>query len=261
MALATLLSRAQNGLAADQVTVEVHLSGGLPGLSIVGLPEAAVREAKDRVRAAILNCGYPYPARRITVNLAPADLPKEGGRFDLAIALGILAASGEIPAELLDGVEVLGELSLSGEIRAVRGALPAALQCARAGRRLLLPRDNAAEAALAGCPVIATRVDGLPEVVQHERTGLCIEPTSPSAALADLETALEPRVDCVYDPIADRIGAPRFIDPADLADAVAALAGDGDRLARFSANAIADAAGRLSYTRHMDDVHAALGSM
>lgn len=150
MALATLLSRAQNGLAADQVTVEVHLSGGLPGLSIVGLPEAAVREAKDRVRAAILNCGYPYPARRITVNLAPADLPKEGGRFDLAIALGILAASGEIPAELLDGVEVLGELSLSGEIRAVRGALPAALQCARAGRRLLLPRDNAAEAALAG---------------------------------------------------------------------------------------------------------------
>ncbi|ROO24745.1 hypothetical protein SAOR_14045 [Salinisphaera orenii MK-B5] len=118
-----------------------------------------------------------------------------------------------------------------------------------------------AEAALAGCPVIATRVDGLPEVVQHERTGLCIEPTCDSAALADLETALEPRVDCVYDPIADRIAAPRFIDPADLAEAVAALAGDGDRLARFSANAIADAAGRLSYTRHMDDVHVALGSI
>ncbi len=149
MALATLRSRAQNGLAADEVTVEVHLSGGLPGLSIVGLPEAAVREAKDRVRAAILNCGYAYPARRITVNLAPADLPKEGGRFDLAIALGILSAAGEIPADALDGIEILGELSLSGELRPVRGILPAALQCARAGRRLLLPAANVPEAAWA----------------------------------------------------------------------------------------------------------------
>lgn len=149
MALATIHSRAQNGLAADPVTVEVHLSPGLPGLSIVGLPEAAVREAKDRVRAAIINCGYSYPARRITVNLAPADLPKEGGRFDLAIALGILAAAGEIPAEALADVEVLGELSLSGSVRAVRGALPAALQAREQGRRLLLPRDNLAEASLA----------------------------------------------------------------------------------------------------------------
>ena len=149
MALATIHSRAQNGLAADPVTVEVHLSPGLPGLSIVGLPEAAVREAKDRVRAAIINCGYSYPARRITVNLAPADLPKEGGRFDLAIALGILAAAGEIPAEALADIEVLGELSLSGSVRAVRGALPAALQARENQRRLLLPRDNLAEASLA----------------------------------------------------------------------------------------------------------------
>lgn len=149
MALATIHSRAQNGLAAEPVTVEVHLSPGLPGLSIVGLPEAAVREAKDRVRAAIINCGYSYPARRITVNLAPADLPKEGGRFDLAIALGILAAAGEIPAEALADIEVLGELSLSGSVRAVRGALPAALQARENQRRLLLPRENLAEASLA----------------------------------------------------------------------------------------------------------------
>ncbi len=149
MSLATVHSRAQNGLNADAVTVEVHLANGLPGLAIVGLPEAAVRESKDRVRAAIVTCGYEFPARRITVNLAPADLPKEGGRFDLAIALGILAASAQIPVAALAGLEVLGELSLSGELRAVRGALPAALQAARVDRALLLPLANADEAALA----------------------------------------------------------------------------------------------------------------
>ncbi|GAC1629603.1 MAG: hypothetical protein NVS9B10_21010 [Nevskia sp.] len=149
MALATIYSRAQNGLLADLVTVEVHLAPGLPQLAIVGLPEAAVRESRDRVRAAIVNSGYQFPNRRITVNLAPADLPKEGGRFDLPIALGILAASEQIPAEILGRLEVLGELSLTGEIRAVRGALPAALQCARTGRGLLLPAANTAEASLA----------------------------------------------------------------------------------------------------------------
>lgn len=148
MPLATVLSRAQNGLAADLVTVEVHLAPGIPGLNIVGLPEAAVREAKDRVRAAITTCGYQFPNRRMTCNLAPADLPKEGGRFDLAIALGILAASQQIPGERLRDLEVLGELSLSGELRAVRGALPAALKAAQAGRRLLLPEANIGEAAL-----------------------------------------------------------------------------------------------------------------
>ncbi len=149
MSLATVLSRAQNGLDAEAVTVEVHLAPGLPGLSIVGLPEAAVREAKDRVKAAISNSGYRFPTRRITCNLAPADLPKEGGRFDLAIALGILAASDQIPQHALAGLEVLGELSLSGEIRPIRGALPAALQAAAAGHGLLLPADNVTEAALA----------------------------------------------------------------------------------------------------------------
>lgn len=150
MSLATVYSRAQNGLAADAVVVEVHLAPGLPGLSIVGLPEAAVREARDRVKAAIVTCGYQFPnSRRITVNLAPADLPKEGGRFDLPIALGVLAASGQIPAERLRHMEVLGELSLSGEVRPVRGALPAALRAREAGRALLLPEANLAEAALA----------------------------------------------------------------------------------------------------------------
>jgi magnesium chelatase family protein len=158
MSLATVLSRAQNGLTAELVRVEVHLANGLPGLAIVGLPEAAVREAKDRVKAAITTCSYEFPNRRITCNLAPADLPKEGGRFDLAIALGILAASGQIPAPRLEGLEVLGELSLSGELRAVRGALPAALQARRAGHALIVPLSNADEAVLAAqVRVIAAR--------------------------------------------------------------------------------------------------------
>jgi magnesium chelatase family protein len=150
MSLATVRSRAQNGLAAEAVTVEVHLANGLPSLNIVGLPEAAVREAKDRVRAALSTSGYAFPQRRITIHLAPADLPKHGGRFDLAIALGILLAQGDLPAGCLDGIEVLGELSLAGDVRAVPGVLPAAVQAAAAGHRLLLPEANAAEAAR--CP-------------------------------------------------------------------------------------------------------------
>ena len=149
MSLATVYSRALNGLVADLVTVEVHLAPGLPGLNIVGLPEAAVRESKDRVKAALQTCGYQFPNRRMTCNLGPADLPKEGGRFDLAIALGILAASGQVPAAAFADMEVLGELALSGEIRPIRGALPAALKAAQSGRRLLVPQDNAAEASLA----------------------------------------------------------------------------------------------------------------
>jgi magnesium chelatase family protein len=152
--LAILHSRAQNGLNADPVVVEVHLAPGLPGLTIVGLPEAAVRESRDRVRAAIVNSGYQFPNRRITVNLAPADLPKEGGRFDLPIALGILAASKQIPAEPLERLEVLGELSLTGEIKPVRGALPAALKCARTEHALLVPTANLAEAALSSGTII-----------------------------------------------------------------------------------------------------------
>lgn len=149
MALASVFARAQTGMAAPSVQVEVDLAGGLPGLSIVGLPETEVKESKDRVRAAISNSGYQFPARRITVNLAPADLPKEGGRFDLAIALGVLAASGQIDAEALAAHEFLGELSLSGALRPIRGALPAALAAAADGRTLVVPDDNGGEAGLA----------------------------------------------------------------------------------------------------------------
>ncbi|MGD8690170.1 MAG: YifB family Mg chelatase-like AAA ATPase, partial [Gammaproteobacteria bacterium] len=166
MALSRVLSRAQAGIEAPAVTVEVHLSNGLPSLSIVGLPEAAVREAKDRVRSALINSRFDFPARRITVNLAPADLPKEGGRFDLPIALGILAASGQIPDDPLERHEFVGELSLSGELRPVRGALPAAVKVRDAGRALLVAADNADEAAL----VSGARVHGaehLLEVCAH----------------------------------------------------------------------------------------------
>ncbi len=148
MPLAVVYSRGLQGISAPLVTVEVHISNGLPSLSIVGLPETAVKESKDRVRGALLSCRFEFPAQRITVNMAPADLPKEGGRFDLAIALGILAASSQIKAGPLAQVECLGELSLGGEIRPVGGVIPASLQCRLAGRQLLLPAENAPEAAL-----------------------------------------------------------------------------------------------------------------
>ena len=150
MSLAVVHSRAQVGLEAPPVTVEVHLANGLPALSIVGLPEAAVKESKDRVRAALLNARFEFPAKRITVNLAPADLPKEGGRFDLPIALGILAASGQVSSRDLDKFELIGELALTGELRPVLGALTVALRTRESRRALILPEANAAEAALAG---------------------------------------------------------------------------------------------------------------
>lgn len=158
MGLALVHGRARAGVRAPAVQVEVHLSGGLPTMSIVGLPEAAVREAKDRVRAAIQCAQYAFPARRITVNLAPADLPKGGGRFDLPIALGILAASGQIPVEALADHEFIAELGLTGELRPVDGVLPAALATAEAGRRLVLAPANGEEAALAsGLEVLTAR--------------------------------------------------------------------------------------------------------
>ncbi|WP_372986450.1 YifB family Mg chelatase-like AAA ATPase [Marinobacter sp.] len=147
--LAVVHSRASIGVSAPAVTVEVHLSGGLPALSIVGLPETGVRESKERVRSALLNAGFEFPAKRITINLAPADLPKEGGRFDLPIALGILAASGQIPEQSLEGCEFVGELSLDGALRPLKGILPAVLAARSEGRQLLVPQANAEEAALA----------------------------------------------------------------------------------------------------------------
>ena len=175
MSLAIVHSRAQIGVDAPAVTVEVHLANGLPSLTLVGLPETAVKESKDRVRSAILNSGLDFPARRITLNLAPADLPKDGGRFDLAIALGILAASMQVPTLTLDDVECLGELALSGAVRAVRGVLPAALAARKAGRTLVVPRANAEEACLAsGLKVIA--VDHLLEIVSHFNGHTPVEP-------------------------------------------------------------------------------------
>ncbi|GGX58362.1 YifB family Mg chelatase-like AAA ATPase [Saccharospirillum salsuginis] len=149
MSLAVLYSRARLGMDAPQVTIEVHLSNGLPGFTMVGLPETAVKEARDRVRSAILNSQFDFPDRRITVNMAPADLPKQGAQFDLAIALGILVASDQIKGDGLEEYEFLGELSLSGDVRAGPGALPAAIACTAAGRTLVTSLDNANEAALA----------------------------------------------------------------------------------------------------------------
>jgi magnesium chelatase family protein len=154
MSLAVLRSRALNGMQAPVVTVEVHLANGLPSFAIVGLPDTEVKESKDRVRAALQNARFEFPARRITVNLAPADLPKESGRFDLPIALGILAASGQMPAERLDEYEFAGELSLSGELRPIRGALAMTYAMCRTSagsskrRAFVLPRANAEEASL-----------------------------------------------------------------------------------------------------------------
>jgi magnesium chelatase family protein len=148
MSLAVVYSRALAGVEAPLVTVEAHLANGLPSFTIVGLPEAEVKEAKDRVRAALQNARFEFPARRITVNLAPADLPKESGRFDLPIALGILAASDQLPARALADSEFAGELALTGELRPVRGALAMALAAAREGRAFVVPEANAREAAL-----------------------------------------------------------------------------------------------------------------
>ena len=178
MSLAVLRSRALSGMEAPAVSVEVHLANGLPGLTIVGLPDAEVREAKDRVRAALQNVGFEMPARRITVNLAPADLPKESGRFDLPIALGILAASGQIPAQELERYEFAGELSLSGQLRPVRGALAMTFAIGRssqgqgqgARRAFILPWANADEAALVTDAAIYP-ADTLLQVCAHFASG------------------------------------------------------------------------------------------
>ena len=148
MSLAIIYTRASVNITAPQVVVEVHMSPGMAGLNIVGLAEAAVKESKDRVRSALINCHFEFPARRITINLAPADLPKQGGRFDLPIALGILAASNQLPKELFYNYEFVGELGLSGELRPTRGILPIVLAVSPTKRSLVVPSENVTEAAL-----------------------------------------------------------------------------------------------------------------
>jgi len=180
-AVAVLRSRALVGMEAPPVTVEVHLASGLPSFALVGLPEAEVREARERVRAAIVNCGFEFPARRITVNLAPAELPKESGRFDLPIALGILAASGQLRRDALDRYEFAGELALTGELRPVRGALAMTWFAARDGRAFVLPAASAREAAL----VKGARVHAAPtllSVCAHLMGVLPLEVFQPASA-------------------------------------------------------------------------------
>ncbi len=190
MSLAVLHSRALAGVSAPPVTVEVHLANGLPSFTIVGLPEAEVKESKDRVRAALQNARFEFPMRRITVNLAPADLPKESGRLDLPIALGILAASGQIPADKLNEYEFAGELALTGALRPVRGALAMTLGALGDGRAFVLPLENAAEAAL----VENATVYAAPSLLavcahllgQEKLLPYCIEPATATQAYADL---------------------------------------------------------------------------
>ena len=168
MSLAIVHSRGLVGVHAPAVTVEVHIGNGLPAFYIVGRPETEVRESRERVRAALLHAGFDFPNRRLTVNLAPADLPKGSGRFDLPIAAGILAASGQVPAAALDELELIGELSLDGTLRPVRGALALALAVSASPRprSLLLPRTSSAEAALAA-DLRLLAADTLADVAAH----------------------------------------------------------------------------------------------
>ena len=182
MSLALIQTRALDGLHAPPVTVEVHVANGLPAFSLVGLADAEVREARDRVRAALLSSGFEFPARRITVNLAPADLPKDSGRFDLPIALGLLAASGQLPALNLQDYEFAGELSLTGSLRPVRGALALALASHDAGHTLILPAGSGPEAALADGAIVRVG-ETLREVCAH----LMAEDQLPTPRKPDLD--------------------------------------------------------------------------
>ncbi|HXY96531.1 MAG TPA: YifB family Mg chelatase-like AAA ATPase [Steroidobacteraceae bacterium] len=200
MAFARVACRAQVGLGAPLVQVEVSLASGLPTFSIVGLPAMVVREAKERVRAALVNSQFEFPAGRITVNLAPADLPKEGGRFDLPIALGLLLASRQVSSAPRGGHtpplrEFYGELGLTGELKAVRGLLPAAAQARRAGSEIIVPRANAAEAC-AGAPELVRAADHLLEVCAHVAgTGTLAAAGAPRAAHTGLPAAALVRLD------------------------------------------------------------------
>ncbi len=183
MSLAVVTSRALNGIHAPEVSVEVHLANGLPSFTLVGLPDTEVKEARDRVRAALLTARFEFPARRITVNLAPADLPKEGGRFDLPIAIGLLAASGQIDGSKLKDYEFVGELSLTGELRAVRGALATTLRAKAGGRTLIMPSANALEAArVPGVTVLGA--GSLLEVAAHLAGHTLLKPAQAGEVVA-----------------------------------------------------------------------------
>ncbi|HEV2613119.1 MAG TPA: YifB family Mg chelatase-like AAA ATPase [Gammaproteobacteria bacterium] len=181
MSLAVLYSRSSLGISAPLVTVEAHLSNGLPRFNMVGLPEAAVKESKDRVRSALINSGFDFHSRVITVNLGPADIPKESGRFDLPIALAILAASRQIPAKQLKEYEFAGELGLSGDLSSIAGVLPFALQTRKSKRKLIIPKANADEALLSGDLEIYP-ANSLIEVCMHLSGSMPIQPHTKSSS-------------------------------------------------------------------------------
>lgn len=201
MSFAKIYTRALLGLHAPSVEVEVHLSQGLPSLTIVGLPEAAVRESKDRVRSAIINSGFQFPTKRLTINLAPADLPKDSSRLDLPIALGILIASGQLPEQGTDNFEFIGELALDGQLRPISGTLSIAIACQQAGHQLILPEANAQEASqLPNFQVFAAQ--HLKQVCEHLSQNHLIQQFQPTALkasqhykfdLADVKGQLRPR--------------------------------------------------------------------
>ena len=201
MSFAKIYTRGVLGLDAPLIEVEVHISQGLPSLTMVGLAEAAVRESKDRVRSAIINSGFNFPTKRLTINLAPADLPKDGARLDLAIALGILIASGQLPEQSAAQLEFIGELALDGQLRPTTGTLSIAIACQQAGHQLILPCENAAEAAkLEDFQVFAAR--NLSEVCAHLSAEQPLtayhaehraEPITPVLDLADVKGQLRPR--------------------------------------------------------------------
>lgn len=188
MSLSVIFTRAALGVRAPLISVEVHLSNGLPGLTLVGLPETTVKEARDRVRSAIINSGYTFPAKKITINLAPADLPKEGGRYDLPIAIALLAASEQLNASRLNAYEFVGELALTGALRGVPGAISGAMEAIRAGRQIIVACDNASEVSLIeekGCLVaghlqeVCAFLEGRHELSEPEENSH-IEPASAS---------------------------------------------------------------------------------
>ena len=193
--LSIVHSRGQAGIDSPYVTIETHITGGLPALSIVGLPETAVRESRDRVRSALLNCQFDFPVRRITVNLAPADTPKEGGRFDLPIAIGILAATQQLSTTALKQLphyELAGELALSGRLRPVKGILPFALATRKAKRTLIIPEHNGAEASLVQ-DLTVLPAHHLLDVCAHLNDTKSIQPSAPCAAQPTPPEALDLR--------------------------------------------------------------------
>ena len=180
MSLAIVFTRAALGVTAPLVTVEVHMSAGLPGLTIVGLPETTVKEARDRVRSAIINSGYEFPARKITINLAPADLPKEGGRYDLPIAVALLAASEQLSTSLLSQTEFVGELALTGALRGVPGAISCAMEALQQQRQIVVAQENASELGLIDKPGCMVAAHLLEVCAFLEGKGSLEQPVSPA---------------------------------------------------------------------------------